>query len=97
VRHWAFRLREAGWAGEEGWNVERSAYLEEIGRRGQLQLSRTHVLLVLRTRLGGDLPAELIAAIEQQTDLNKLDDWFKRSLTVSSVDEARAALDFPPE
>ncbi len=83
----------------EGWNVERSAYVEAIEarglRRGQLQLSRTHVLLVLRTRLGGDLPAELVAAVEQQTDPGKLDDWFKRSLTVSSMDEAREALDFP--
>jgi hypothetical protein len=76
----------------EGWNVERSPFLEEIERRGQMRTSRTYVQLVLRTRLGHDLPGELIAAIEQQTDPATLDHWFKRALTITSLDEARAAL-----
>src|SRR5205085_1340191 len=76
----------------EGWAVERSQFLEEIERRGELRSARSYPLLLLRTRLRQEVPADLVQAIQQQTDSATLDRWFNEAMTLTSLDEARAAL-----
>ncbi len=76
----------------EGWNVERSAYVEEIETRGQVKALRATILRILGRRPIGALPAELVEAVQQQKDLATLERWIDQVITVSSLDEARAAL-----
>jgi hypothetical protein len=76
----------------EGWAVERSAYLEGIERRGQVQLARTYLELVLRTRLKRELPADVMEAIQRQTDPATLDRWFHEALEITTLDDARRLL-----
>jgi hypothetical protein len=81
----------------EGWNMERSLFLEEIERRGQLRATRTHMILVLRTRLKKEVPADLVEAIHRQTDPTTLDRWFNEALLVDTADDARVRFGLSPK
>ncbi|HTU18543.1 MAG TPA: hypothetical protein VMG10_10825 [Gemmataceae bacterium] len=85
----------------EGWNVKPSPIVEawrqegrQEGRAEGLAVLRAKLLHCLRRQLGSDLPAELRAQIENQTDLAVLDRWFDLALEAASLEQFRAAL--PP-
>jgi hypothetical protein len=80
----------------EGWNVQRSPYIVEVEKRAVLRARRNDLLQVLRVRLRGSVPEELQQAVQTQADMGVLDKWVVRAPDVSTLEEARAALDLPP-
>ncbi len=80
----------------EGWNVERSPWLEEIrteGRtEGDLRTMRAAVQNVLEVRFPGAVPPEAIEAIRRETKLPLLEQSHRLAITVKSPDEVRAFL-----
>jgi hypothetical protein len=76
----------------EGWNVERSQFLDEVREAERVLVSRAAVVRVLRRRLGGELPAELGEVVQQQKDLTTLEQWLDQVATISSLAEARGVL-----
>ncbi len=80
--------------GLEGWNVERSIItLEWEARgeaRGKLNTLRAKLLRALQLRFGAQLSAELVQAVEGQTDLNTLDRWFDLAVTAAHLEQVRS-------
>ncbi len=76
----------------EGWNVERSPWLDEIRMEGALRTARADVEEVLDARFPGAVPSELIEAIRQETKLPLLKQILRRAATTKSPDEVRAIL-----
>jgi hypothetical protein len=76
----------------EGWNVERSVFVEEMERRGELRNARTFVELVLRTRLRQHLPPDLLEVIQRQMDQDTLHRWLTEASTIDTLEQARDLL-----
>jgi hypothetical protein len=74
--------------GLEGWNVERSRVADEW--RGEAR--RRDLLRVLEVRFPGGLPADLVASVSAQSDLDMLTRWFDQALTATTLEEVRTAL-----
>ena len=67
------------------WMAEGEAKGEAKGRRSAL-------IEVLEQRFGAPIPADLVATIEGQADVDVLARWFKAALKSETVDSFRAAL-----
>ena len=80
----------------EGWNVERSAWLEEIrteGRtEGAVRTARADVVDVLEVRFPGAVPPDVIEAIGRETKLPLLRQSHRLAVTVKSPEEVRIFL-----
>src|SRR5262249_22807624 len=77
----------------EGWNVERSPYLEQVRAEGDLRATRAAVQKVLEVRFPGAVPAEATDAIRQATKLPLLQQSLALAVTVKSPDVVRAFLE----
>lgn len=75
----------------EDWNVERSPWLEEIRREGELRARRTAVTIVLEVRFPGAVPPDVIEAIGRETNLHLLRQCLPLA-AVKSLEEVRAFL-----
>jgi hypothetical protein len=53
---------------------------------------RANLLRVLQVRLGQDLPAQVVQAVQGQSDVAVLDGWFDRSLTADTLEQVRTIL-----
>jgi hypothetical protein len=86
--------------GLEGWNMEECEIVkewEEQGRQkglrqGQLENMRRVFLHVFEQRFPGEVPADVAAAAQAQTNVDTLMRWMDLLLTASSPDQLRAAL-----
>jgi hypothetical protein len=96
--------RQEVWrTGLEGWNMEVSQVVLEWqaqalarGRAEGLALARREDMLrILRTRFKMEVPADLAAAVQAQTDPAVLDRWFDVALTEDSMAKVRAAWGLP--
>jgi hypothetical protein len=92
--------RAAFWRTElEGWNMKESQTVlewiaegKELGRSEGAAVLRDKILRFLQRIFSGQLPADLVAAINAQSDLDTLSDWCDRALAATSLDEVRAAI-----
>lgn len=91
--------RAAAWKKAlEGWNMIRSAVVDEWreqGRKqgleeGSLHKARSSLIRVLKNRFGKQIPAEIIAAIESCSNLELLDSWLDAASTAPSLDLFRS-------
>jgi hypothetical protein len=86
--------------GLEGIDVERSQVVLEWEKRGELRgeqrgelrSSREWVLKILRARLQGEVPADVLRAVEAQEDLATLKSWGETALTGESLDKLWVAM-----
>jgi hypothetical protein len=80
----------------EGWNMERSAWLQERDQRIEaqvrLQEKRVSVLRVFQARLRSELPADMVEVVQQQDHPDVLKRWFEQGVFVDSLEEARTIL-----
>ncbi|MHB1422680.1 MAG: hypothetical protein ACYC3I_05685 [Gemmataceae bacterium] len=91
--------------GLEGWNVEVSQVVlewqaqalarglargREEGRAEMLERLRENLLGLLRFKAQMELPADLVAVVQGQTDPTMLQQWFNRALVASCVEELRS-------
>jgi hypothetical protein len=76
----------------EGWNVERSPWLEQIRTEGDLRAMRAAVQDVLEVRFPGAVPPEVTEAIRQEMKLPLLQQSHRLAVTVKSPEEVRAFL-----
>lgn len=83
--------------GLEGWNVEVSQVVLEWqaqaraeARAEMLELLRRKLLALMRTKSQTELPAELIAVVQRQTDPAVIDRWFDNALVATSMEELRS-------
>ena len=60
-------------------------------RAEMLELLRENVLGLLRTKSQTELPRDLVAAVQGQTDPAMLRQWFDRALKADSLEEVRSA------
>jgi hypothetical protein len=77
----------------EGWNVERSPWLEQFRTEGELRATRAGVVEVLEVRFPGAVSPEAIAAIQRETKLPLLQQSHRLAITVKSPDEIRTFLE----
>jgi len=92
--------------GLEGWNVEVSQVVlewqaqaraegREEGRAEEraetLKLLRERLLRLLRKKAQAELPADLVAVVQGQTDPTLLGNWLDCTIDASSVEELRSA------
>jgi hypothetical protein len=59
---------------------------------GRRQAQREVLLRALQIRFALQVPPELSAAIETQTDTGELSHWLELAITASSLEEFRAAV-----
>jgi hypothetical protein len=81
----------------EGWNVQRSPYIVEVEQRAVLRNQRSNVLEFLSDGLGGSVPEELQQVVAAQTDMATLRRWLKQARNVTTLEQARTALDLPAQ
>jgi hypothetical protein len=72
------------------WQAQALARGLAQGRAEMLGLVREQLLGLLRTKSQAELPADLIAVVQGQTDPAVLRQWFHRALSVSSLEEIRS-------
>jgi hypothetical protein len=65
----------------EGWNVERSPWLEQIRTEGRVEMARAAVVDVLEARFPGAVPPEALEAIRRETKLPLL----QQSISLAAV------------
>ena len=71
------------------WKAEGRA---EGRAEGKVQAKREDLLRALEVRFPGPMPAELVAALAAQTDLELLTAWFDAALRTDSLDAFRTAI-----
>ncbi len=76
----------------EGWNVERSPWLEEIRMEAVVRHARADVEAVLDVRFPGAVPSEVTEAIRRETKLPLLQQGLRLAVTAGSPDELRTFL-----
>ena len=80
----------------EGWNVQESAFaneLIEIGEeRGELKHSRAYLLGTIQRRFPGSLTTDFVEMVNQQESVALLDSWSYDAATSSSFDQFLATL-----
>jgi hypothetical protein len=84
--------------GLEGWGVERSPVVLEWEARGAartLKAVRESLLQLMRDQFQPDLPADLVAAVNTQTEPAKLTAWAFRMAKAGSLEEARKVVGLP--
>jgi hypothetical protein len=87
----------------EGWEMWQSQVVKrwkDEGRaegraEGMLTNQRNNLLQALRHHLKVEIPPDLVALIEQTTDMEVLKRWFSISMEVSSMDDFRHHLEAP--
>jgi hypothetical protein len=89
-------LRDTGHAALEAWNVLQSRQVlewqEMAAAKTRLATRRESLLRVLRLRFPVALPQDLQTAIQETTDLDKLDLWFDAAVLAPSLDAFRVAV-----
>ena len=93
--------REAVWeSGLEGWEVERSRFLDRLIEKREQRLAvatrQAFLRKVLRARFGADLTPETIDLFCAQGDPAILERWFDLALTSPTAADFRAAALAPP-
>jgi hypothetical protein len=86
--------------GLEGWNVQESQIVREWqaearakGRQeGRQETLRDNLLKLLAVRSSGAVPADVLAAVQAQTDADRLSQWFDLLLAGATLEQFRAAL-----
>jgi hypothetical protein len=77
----------AAWAASlEGWNVQKSAFLEGFRDEGRLEARRDDLLLLLRKRFG-ELPAEVVQRVQATTDPARLTECLDKVLDIQSPND----------
>jgi len=83
-------------SGLEGWNMRESTivaeWMAEGEAKGEAKGRRSDLLEVLEQRFGAPIPADLVATIEGQADVDVLSRWFKAALKSETLDAFRAEL-----
>jgi hypothetical protein len=79
-------------AGLEGWNMRESNVVAEWKAEGKAEARRSDLIDVLEQRFGAPIPADLVATIEAQSDIDVLSRWFKSALRIETLDAFRSAL-----
>jgi hypothetical protein len=75
----------------EGWDMRESTIVAEWKAEGEAVGERRALLLFLE-RFGAPVPADLVAAIEAQTDLDVLARWIRAAATAPMLEDFRAVV-----
>ena len=76
----------------EGWNMRESPFIDEVKAVGRVEGQRESLLRMLRSKFGAAVPAEVVHAIEAQSDPVILDDWIDRAVVAGSIESIRGFL-----
>jgi hypothetical protein len=75
----------------EGWNVKKSPVVEEWRAEARAEARRDDILHLLGLRFPGQVPPEVVAAVESQANLDELSRWLDAVVTSPSLDAFRVA------
>src|SRR5262249_61488171 len=87
------RCQDVWLDGLKGFTVNESKLWRQIRQEGQREERRSTLVRVLQAKRKEALPADLLARINGQADLDVLSHWFDLALTQPTVEEFVAALD----
>jgi hypothetical protein len=80
----------------KGWNMQQSQQVlewqEEARQETKIERAREYILRALQKRFQTPVPSDVKARVESMTDLDELDRWFDASLTATSLEGFRAAV-----
>jgi hypothetical protein len=88
---------KAQWkSGLEGWDMKESTVVAEwkaeARAEGIAETKRGDLIQLLELKFGSAVPADLVAAIEAQADIDVLSHWFKAAFKAESLDAFRKAM-----
>ena len=80
----------------EGWNVRESRQVLEWQAEAVVKTQQENVLRILETLCGSAPPADVVSAIQANTDPKQLSRWLDAAVKTKSYDQFRAAMQTVP-